>query len=120
MQKHDPQTTEQTYGIHANCGGLLRADWSNPYEYGGCTMPAFVCDKCGQEILGDAEIEDPWLKCNGAARTRRNSPTSDETTMSDDDIDDLMQWAIENDGCAVRESGPCQNPGRQGAFGGWN
>jgi len=43
---------------HKNCGGELREDPSTIYSYEGSEIPAIRCHKCGQEIGGDAEIQE--------------------------------------------------------------
>lgn len=45
--------------IHKNCGGEIIEDPSITYEYEGTNYPAFRCKKCGEEILGDAQIDLP-------------------------------------------------------------
>lgn len=49
--------------VHKHCGGSVKEDWDDPYRFEGDdadafgkTVPRYVCDKCGKEILGDAEI----------------------------------------------------------------
>jgi hypothetical protein len=46
-------------GIHKNCGGELFYDVNSiPYKYEGQLIPPLICKRCGEEILGDPEIED--------------------------------------------------------------
>jgi hypothetical protein len=49
---------------HRGCGGRVEEDWENPYRFEGEEaeefgeiVPRFMCRKCGQEILGDAQLE---------------------------------------------------------------
>lgn len=42
---------------HKGCGGGVYDDRAKLYNYEGKLMPAVRCDRCGEEILGDADLE---------------------------------------------------------------
>lgn len=43
---------------HRGCGGEIAEDLdSPPYLYEGMVISVYRCVKCGEEILGDADIE---------------------------------------------------------------
>ena len=48
---------------HKDCGGDIEEDWSKRYEYDTDDdhierHPALRCKKCGEEVIGDSQIEN--------------------------------------------------------------
>lgn len=42
---------------HKNCGGVIEEDWSKTYAYEDSELPAYRCQKCKMEMVGDSEID---------------------------------------------------------------
>ena len=43
---------------HTGCGGRIVEDHGVTYPYGAERVPALRCEVCGEEIIGDPEIEE--------------------------------------------------------------
>lgn len=50
---------DRTAMTHVGCGGEVVEDPRKSYSYEGCSVPAYRCERCGEEILGDAQLHVP-------------------------------------------------------------